>query len=470
MSLVTVILAAGKGTRMKSRLAKVLHRAAGLPLINYSIDLARTVGAARIVCVLGHQHEQVAAAIEERFGAGAVDVVLQLEQRGTGHAVQQAAPILAAQPPGARALLLYGDTPALTQPMLARLCAAADATLAMVTVELASPTGYGRVVRDEAGAVLRVVEEKDCTAAERDIDEVNAGIYCVDVKFLLRALADLSPNNAQGELYLTDVVARAATEGTIVTVEADPDEVMGVNDRVDLDRADRTLRRRAAERLMRAGVTIRQPESCRIDATVTVGEDSEIGSGVQLLGRTHVGANVQIDTGCVITDATIADGAHVKPYSVVSESVIGAAAQVGPFAHLRPGTRLGKKVKIGNFVETKKAFFDEGAKASHLSYLGDCEIGKDVNIGCGTITCNYDGFEKFKTVIEEGAFIGSDTQLVAPVRVGAGAIVGAGTTVSKDVPPGALALTRPDTRHVAGYAERKRKLREAKQKPGTPGA
>ena len=280
--------------------------------------------------------------------------------------------------------------------------------------------------------------------------------------FLFPALAELRPENAQGELYLTDVVARAAAMSTVATVEAMEEEVMGVNDRVDLERADRTLRRRVAENLMRGGVTIHLPETCRIDAGVSVGPDSEIGPLVALSGKTRIGAGVLIEQGSVLVDAVVADGAHIKPYSVIHESEVGPEAQVGPFSHLRPGSQLGAHVRVGNFVETKKARLGEGAKASHLSYLGDAEIGRDVNIGCGTITCNYDGYEKFRTVIEDGAFIGSDTQLVAPVRVGAGSIVGAGTTVTKDVPPGALALTRTPQRAIEGYAERKRRTREAR--------
>ena len=460
MRLATVILAAGKGTRMKSRIAKVLHPVAGRPLIDYPVVLAQALGASRIVCVLGHQAAEVAAAITARFGPGSVETALQEEQRGTGHAVAQAAPLLRSFE--GQILILYGDTPALTEDTLRRLVAASQGqTLAMVTARMADPRGYGRVIRDASGRVQGVVEDRDCRPAEREIREINAGIYCVRADFLFPALADIRPENAQGELYLTDVVARAAAVSAVATVEASEEEVMGVNDRVDLERADRTLRRRVAENLMRSGVTIHLPETCRIDAGVSVGPDSEIGPLVVLAGKTRVGTGVVIDQGSILVDAQVADGAHIKPYSVISESEVGPEAQVGPFSHLRPGSQLGAHVRVGNFVETKKARLGEGAKASHLSYLGDAEIGREVNIGCGTITCNYDGYEKFRTVIEDGAFIGSDTQLVAPVRVGAGAFVGAGTTVTEDVPPGALALTRAPQRAIEGYADRKRQAREA---------
>ncbi|MSP63787.1 MAG: UDP-N-acetylglucosamine diphosphorylase/glucosamine-1-phosphate N-acetyltransferase [Myxococcales bacterium] len=455
MKIATVILAAGLGTRMKSATAKVLHRVAGRPMIEYPVALARALKSERIVCVLGHQAEAVQAAVDARFGAGTVSIALQKEQRGTGHAVAQAASSLRGF--DGPVLILYGDVPLLGEAILRRLIDAARRhTLALCTTLLDDPKGYGRIVRDGHGHLARIVEEKDADEEQRRIPEINAGIYCVDAKFLFASLKKLRTDNAQGELYLTDVAARAAKAGQVATIEAEPEQVMGVNDRVDLARADRAMRLRVTEGLMRAGVTVRAPATCFIDAGVTVGADSEIGPLVELRGATRIGAGVRIDTGCVLTDVTVADGAHLKPYTVASESAIGPRAQVGPFAHLRPGSVLGAEVKIGNFVETKKARFGAGAKASHLSYLGDAEIGANANIGCGTITCNYDGHDKFRTVIGEGAFIGSDTQLVAPVTVGAGAIVGAGTTVVEDVPPGALALSRGKQIAVPGYADRKR--------------
>ena len=442
---------------MKSERSKVLHRVAGRPMIEYPIALSQGLGAARVVCVLGHQLDEVRAALDARFGPGAVTIAEQREQRGTGHALLQAAPAL--KDHDGLLLVLYGDTPLLRAELIAALVSAASArTLAIVTTRPAVPTGYGRIVRDRSGRVQRVVEERDCSARERKIEEVNAGIYCGPARFMLDAVRSLKPDNAQGELYLTDLVALAAKKLSVATVEAPFEDVMGVNDRVDLARVDRIMRVRLAEELMRAGVTVRDPEHLWIEPGVTVGRDSEIGPGVELAGRTRVGSGCKIEAGVVLRDATVGDRVHIKPYCVVTDSAIGAGAQVGPWAHLRPGSELGEDVHLGNFVETKKARLGRGAKANHLSYLGDAVIGERVNVGCGTITCNYDGYKKYQTIIEDGAFIGSDTQLVAPVTVGAGAVVGAGTTVYRDVSPGALALTRVEQKEVPGYAERKRKL------------
>jgi bifunctional UDP-N-acetylglucosamine pyrophosphorylase/glucosamine-1-phosphate N-acetyltransferase len=467
MKLATIILAAGKGTRMKSSRPKVLHAVAGRPMIEYPIELARALGAERIVCVLGHEAEAVRAAIEARFPVGEVSFVVQREQRGTGHAVATAAPALRGF--DGPVLILYGDTPLVGRALIDALVKASRRKrLGLVTARMADPRGYGRIVREGReggrGRLLRIVEEKDASEDERRIDETNAGIYCVDAKFLAAALRGLRADNAQGELYLTDVAARAAAEGEVVTVEADPLEVMGVNDRVELALAEERMRRRINEALMRDGVTLHDPWSCAIDAGVTVGRDSEIGPQVALRGATRIGEGARVDAGCVLVDVRVGDGAHLKPYTVASGSEIGAGAEIGPFAHLRPGSELGAHVKIGNFVETKKARLGEGAKASHLSYLGDAEIGAGANIGCGTITCNYDGYTKSRTVIGEGAFIGSDTQLVAPVTVGARAVVGAGTTVTEDVPAGALALSRAPQVAIAGYYEKKRAREEAKKK------
>jgi bifunctional UDP-N-acetylglucosamine pyrophosphorylase/glucosamine-1-phosphate N-acetyltransferase len=442
MKLATVILAAGLGTRMKSGRAKVLHAVAGRPMIEYPVGLARALGAERTVLVLGHQADAVQAAVEARFGAGAVEVVLQPEQKGTGHAVLQAAPRFADY--DGLVLILYGDVPLLTQATLERLVGEASAdALSLVTFFPSSPKGYGRIVRAFGAQLQRIVEDKDCSDEERTIDECNAGLYCAPARFLFDALGKLSPDNAQGELYLTDVVERAARELQVVTVEASAEEVMGINDRVELARADRLMRQRLAEALMLGGVTVRDPERLHVEPGVTVGRDTELGPGVELRGRTTVGTGCRIDAGVVLTDATVGDHVHIRPYCVVTESAVGDGAQVGPWAHLRPGSVLEADVHLGNFVETKKTRLGRGAKANHLSYLGDADIGAKVNVGCGTITCNYDGYQKYRTVIEDGAFIGSDTQLVAPVTVGERAVVAAGTTVFQNVPAGALALTRP---------------------------
>jgi len=453
----TVLLAAGLGTRMKSERAKVLHAVCGRPMIEYPVELARAVSE-RVVCVLGHQHEAVRGVIR-----GEVEVALQMEQKGTGHALMQAAPLLDGF--DGLLLILYGDTPLLTAPTIRKLIdAASERRLALVTTFPTPPKGYGRIVRDGRGKLERIVEEKDCSDAQRLIGEVNAGLYCGPARFILEALRELQPNNAQGELYLTDVVERAAREMDVVTVSAPVEEVMGVNDRVDLARAERVMRLRLAESLMRDGVTVRDPERLYLEPRVTVGRDCELGPGVQLRGATVIGAGTRLDAGVVVTDSTIGERVHVKPYCVITESAIGNGAQVGPWAHLRPGSRLEDDVHLGNFVETKKTRLGRGSKANHLTYLGDADVGEKVNVGCGTITCNYDGYVKSKTVIEDGAFIGSDTQLVAPVTVGKGAVVGAGTTVYEDVPPGALALTRTKQVNVPGYAERKR-AKMAGEKP-----
>jgi bifunctional UDP-N-acetylglucosamine pyrophosphorylase / glucosamine-1-phosphate N-acetyltransferase len=458
MPLATVILAAGLGTRMKSDRAKVLHTVAGRPMIEYPVASARALGSGRVICVLGHQADAVRAAVEARFGAGAIEVAIQAEQRGTGHAVLQTEALLATH--DGLVLILYGDTPLLSQQVLERLVhGASPSTLTMMTARLPDPRGYGRVVRDGSGKFVRIVEEKDATIEQKRIDEINAGIYCGPARFFFDTLRTVGSGNAQGEIYLTDVMERAATKGsglTVVTVSASADEVMGCNDRVDVAKADRIIRLRLADDLMRAGVAVRDPERLYVEPGVVVGRDSLLGPGVELRGRVTIGAGCVIEQGAVITDCTVGDRVHVKPYCVLSESTIANGVQIGPWCHVRPGSVIEDDVHLGNFVETKKTRMGKGAKANHLTYLGDADVGAKVNVGCGTITCNYDGYVKSRTIIGDGAFIGSDTQLVAPVTVGAGAVTAAGTTVYRDVPPGALALTRPEMVVVAGWAERKR--------------
>jgi bifunctional UDP-N-acetylglucosamine pyrophosphorylase/glucosamine-1-phosphate N-acetyltransferase len=453
--LATVILAAGLGTRMKSDKAKVLHPVAGRPLVEYPVAMARALGASRIIAVLGHQADAVRATVESRFGAGAIEVAIQAEQRGTGHAVLMAEPLLSNH--DGLVLILYGDTPLLTQPVLERLVQqASTATVTLVTARFADPRGYGRIVRDAGGRFQRIVEEKDATADEKKIDEINAGIYCGPAHFFFHTLQAVGANNAQGEIYLTDVLERAAKQLSVVTVEAAADEVMGCNDRVDLAKADRIIRLRLAEELMRAGVSVRDPERLYVEPGVSIGRDTILGPGVELRGRVSIGTGCTLEQGVVITDCTIGDRVHIKPYCVLSESTVANNVQIGPWAHVRPGSVIEDDVHLGNFVETKKTRMGRGAKANHLTYLGDADVGAKVNVGCGTITCNYDGYVKSRTVIEDGAFIGSDSQLVAPVTVGKGAVTAAGTTVYADVPAGALALTRPELVIVEGWAERKR--------------
>ena len=452
--LAAIVLAAGKGTRMRSSRAKVLHALLGRPLVCYPIELARSLGADPVVAVLGHQREAVEAALLARFGAGAVAVVEQAEQRGTGHAVQLAMPALARMADG-MVLVLYGDVPLLRRETLEELVGTARRynCLALVTATPPDATGYGRILRDERGHVIAVVEQKDASADERAITEINAGIYCGPADFFREATLGLAAGNAQGEYYLTDVVARAAQTIGVSAIEAAFEDVCGINDRNQLADAEATLQDRInAAWLVHA--TFRDPESTVVEPDVEIGVDVELGRNVSLRGRTKIGHGARIDDGCILIDTEVGAGAQLKPYTIATDSVIGPGAIIGPFAHMRPGSQLGPDVHLGNFVETKKTVIGRGSKANHLSYLGDTTIGEKVNVGAGTITCNYDGYKKYPTVIEDGAFIGSDTQLIAPVRVGRRAVIGAGTTVTRDVPAGALALSRTVQIDKPGYADK----------------
>ena len=458
---IVVIMAAGLGTRMKSERAKVLHEVAGRPLIVWAIETARAAGAGRVIAVLGHQLDAVRTALDARYGAGAIEVAEQREQRGTGHAVQAALPALEREPDDRLVIILSGDAPLLRPERLSELVRAAaesPAKLALLSTRPGPGVPYGRLVRDERGVLQRIVEHKDASASERAIEEMNA----IRLRELRADIATLTSDNAQKELYLTDLAGRAAARGGAGVIEAPFDEVSGINDRVDLARQDAAARRRIAEEWMRAGVTVADPASTYIEADVgPIGQDAWIGPNVSLRGKVVIGPRARIDVGCVLTDVEVGEGVHVKPYSVASEATIGDKAQVGPFSHLRPGTILETDVRVGNFVETKKAHLQAGAKANHLAYLGDASVGVKANVGAGTITCNYDGFNKHKTTIEAGAFIGSDSQLVAPVTVGRDAYVASGTTVTKDVPRAALALSRVKQVNVEGWADR---FREANAK------
>lgn len=454
---VAIVLAAGQGTRMKSPRAKVLHEVAGWPLVAWPIEAARRAGVDRQVVVVGHDRDAVIAALAERFD-DAVTTAVQQEQRGTGHAVQcamETLPDLAG-----RVLILYGDCPLLSADTLRALLELADAhpgPLAMLTMRLPDPTGYGRIVRGAGGEAIAIREHRDCAPDERAIDEVNPGVYCVDAAFLRESIAALGTDNAQGELYLTDVVAMAAERGGAATLLGDADELRGVNDRYELSLADGLLRGRLLERLARGGVTIRDPRSTHVDAGCVVEPGAVIEPGVHLRGRCRIAAGARIDVGCVLTDVDVAPGAWLKPYTVAEDSRVGPDAQVGPFSHLRPATELGPDTRVGNFVETKKTTMGRGSKANHLAYVGDGVIGEGVNIGAGTIFCNYDGVQKHTTTLEDGVFIGSDSQLVAPVTVGKGAYVASGTTVTRDVPADALAVGRAKQDNKEGYAARLRK-------------
>lgn len=461
-----LIMAAGLGTRMKSERAKVLHELAGRPMISWVVKAAHDAGASKVVAILGHKADTVKAALDARFGAGAVNIAIQHEQRGTGHAMQSAMASLAGEPDERIVVILSGDAPLLDSARIAELttaCAANPAGLALLSTRPDREMPYGRLVR-EGGVLTRIVEWSDASADEKKIPDCNAGFYAVRLGHLRRDLETLKADNAKGELYLTDLVARAALRGGATSIDAPFTEVSGINDRVDLAAVEKVARRRVNEGWMRKGVTMIDPESTYIDADIaSIGNDVWIGPNVTLRGATTIGNNARLDVGCVITDSQVADGAQLKPYTVLTEAQIGQRALIGPFSHCRPGTRIDEDAHLGNFVETKKTHLMAGAKANHLAYLGDASIGAKANIGAGTITCNYNGFTKQKTVIEAGAFIGSDSQLVAPVTVGRDAYVGAGSTITKDVPRAALAITRVKQVNIEGWADRFREAQAKRQ-------
>jgi bifunctional UDP-N-acetylglucosamine pyrophosphorylase/glucosamine-1-phosphate N-acetyltransferase len=435
-----VILAAGRGTRMKSAHPKVLHPVSGRPMIQYPVQLAGSLGCEPTVLVLGFGAEEVRTVL----GSDEIRLVLQEEQLGTGHAMLCAREALADF--HGTLLLLCGDVPLLQRHTLERLLdyhAARKAAATVLTAEMADPHGYGRIIRD-GEVVLRIVEEKDASQKEKAVREINTGIYALEAPLVFEMLGSVGRDNAQGEYYLTDVVAALRASGHMVGALAagDAEETMGINDRVQLARASAIMRRRINETLMKGGVTLLDPQTAYIDPDVRIGEDTVIYPGVHLRGMTVIGRNCLIEPGAIISDCHLADGVHIKAGSVLQEAEVGSHTDVGPMAHLRPGTVLAGHNKIGNFVETKKANIGEGSKASHLTYIGDAEVGREVNIGCGTITCNYDGVKKHRTIIEDHVFVGSDTQFVAPVRVGRNSLIGAGSTITRDVPPDSLALSR----------------------------
>lgn len=446
MSLDIVILAAGQGTRMRSALPKVLHPVAGKSMLGHVIDSARQLQPQGIHVVIGHGAELV----RERLAGDDLNFVLQSEQLGTGHAVAQALPALSAE----RVLILYGDVPLIEVETLQRLLQQAnDRQLGLLTVNLNDPTGYGRIVRDGNGVVNAIVEHKDATPEQRQIREVNTGILAVPGKHLGDWLGRLSNSNAQGEYYLTDVIAMAVADGLVVATEqaADEMEVLGANDRIQLAQLERHYQYRAARRLMVQGVTLIDPARFDLRGEVSVGRDVSIDINVILEGRVVIEDGVQIGANCVIKNSTLRKGAIVKANSHLDGAEMGEGSDCGPFARLRPGSVLGAKAHVGNFVELKNAVMGEGAKAGHLSYLGDAEIGARSNIGAGTITCNYDGANKFRTVLGEDVFIGSNSALVAPVILGDRATTGAGSVVTSDVPTDSLAVGRAKQRNIEGW-------------------
>lgn len=447
MNLHVVILAAGQGTRMRSKLPKVLHPVAGKPMLGHVIDCARSLSPTRIHVVIGHGAELV----REQLAADDIHWVLQTEQLGTGHAVAQALPGTAGAD---QVLVLYGDVPLLRVETLQQLSSQAGAqALGMLTVALADPTGYGRILRNAAGEVQAIVEQKDASAEQLRIREGNTGIMALPGKHAARWLGSLSNQNAQGEYYLTDVVAMAVAEQIPVEVAhaVDEYEVLGANNRVQLAVLEAEYRRRQAERLMTEGVSLADPARIDVRGDVSVGRDISMDINVVLEGRVVIEDDVIIESNCVLRDCHIGAGSHIKAFSHIDGTELASGCDVGPYARLRPGTRLHAGAKVGNFVETKKADIGAGAKVNHLSYIGDAVVGPDVNIGAGTITCNYDGVNKHQTTIEEGAFIGTNTALVAPVTIGARATTAAGSTITTNVPADTLAVSRARQRNIDGW-------------------
>jgi bifunctional UDP-N-acetylglucosamine pyrophosphorylase/glucosamine-1-phosphate N-acetyltransferase len=461
--LAAIVLAAGKGTRMKSRTAKVLHPLGGRPLAWYPVKCALDAGASPVVVVVGHQAEAVEAALVASLPGAPLRFAVQEQQLGTAHAVLAARRALRGH--DGPIAILSGDTPLLeTDTLLSvvRARARAKAPLAFATMTLARPQGYGRVVRDGRGRPERVVEEKDASDAERALGEVNAGLYCADASFLWKALARVGSENAQEEFYLTDLVALAARRDGAAAASVPADEAAGVNDREELARAAKVLLRRRASALMRAGVSIEDPERFDCDEGVEIEPDVVVEPGARLLGRTRIGAGSRIGAGAILRDAVLGREVQVRPYTVVEEATVARGAVLGPFSRLRPGSEIGEEAHVGNFVETKKAVLGRGAKANHLAYLGDAFVGAGANVGAGTITCNYDGEKKHPTRIGAGAFVGSDSILVAPLEIGDGAYVAAGSVITEPVPPGALALGRARQITKEGWADKRRAEKQMK--------
>ncbi|WP_397476288.1 bifunctional UDP-N-acetylglucosamine diphosphorylase/glucosamine-1-phosphate N-acetyltransferase GlmU [Pusillimonas sp.] len=446
-----VILAAGLGKRMQSDLPKVLHPIAGKPMLAHVLDNARQLEPDRIVVVVGHGAERV----QEAFAGNAdLSFVVQSPQQGTGHAVQQATPLLLqGDAEQDTTLVLYGDVPLVQAASLAGLIKAREGGMAILTEKLADPTGYGRIVRDDNGKVMRIVEHKDASTAELDIDEVNTGILAAPTARLVDWLGRIDNNNAQGEYYLTDVVGLSVADGVPVgAAQAGASwETLGVNSRAQQAQLERIWQGEQARRLLEQGVTLADPERFDLRGTLQCGRDVFIDVGCVFEGDVVLADGVRIGPHCVISQAGIEAGAVIEAFSHVHDASVGAQARVGPYARLRPGAEVGIEAQVGNFVEIKKSRLGRGAKVSHLSYIGDALVGERVNIGAGTITCNYDGVNKFQTVIEDDAFIGSDSQLVAPVTVGRGATLGAGTTLTRDAPAGQLTLSRSTQKAIPGW-------------------
>ncbi|RTZ45450.1 UDP-N-acetylglucosamine diphosphorylase/glucosamine-1-phosphate N-acetyltransferase [Candidimonas sp. SYP-B2681] len=446
-----VILAAGLGKRMQSDLPKVLHPLAGKPMLAHVLENARRLNPDRIIVVVGHGAERVKDAFADQAD---IHFALQVPQQGTAHAVQMAAPLLVAGTSGGDAtLVLYGDVPLVQTETLQRLLNAREQGMAVLTETLADPTGYGRIVRNQQGEVIRIVEHKDASPDEHAIAEVNTGILVAPTGNLKDWLSRIDNNNAQGEYYLTDVVSLSVQDGLPVHA-AQPSalwETLGVNSRIQQAQLERHWQGEQARRLLEAGVTIVDPARFDLRGSLVCGRDVFIDVGCVFEGRVELADGVRIGPHCVIKDAVMGAGTQVEAFSHIHEAKIADQARIGPYARLRPGADIGSQAHVGNFVEIKKSRLGQGSKANHLAYIGDAQIGERVNIGAGTITCNYDGVNKFQTIIEDDAFIGSDSQLVAPVRVGQGATLGAGTTLTKDAPAGQLTISRPSQKTIEGW-------------------
>ena len=454
MNVVAIILAAGKGTRMKSRLPKVLHVVCGIPMLEHVVESARAAGVKRNIVVIGHGSDNVRQTLSSK-----IEWVVQSEQLGTGHAVIQAAPLLSDS--DGHVLVLCGDTPLITAETLARLVKEhyeMGNTGTIITADAANPSGYGRIVRDSTGVVKEIVEHKDASEEQLKIKEINTGIYCFKIKQLFSALEKITPANAQGEYYLTDVLSvLAGSGGQIGAVKVDDTrEIMGINDRIQLAEAEKIMRRRILNRHMAAGVTVIDPDNTYIGNEVSLGPDSVVYPGTIIEGKCCFGEDCQIGPYSRVKNVKAGNQVTVQN-SMVVDSTVGSNVIVGPFAYIRPGTVLEDDVKVGDFVEIKNSMIAKGSKVPHLSYVGDTHIGESVNIGAGTITCNYDGTNKWKTTIGNNAFIGSNTNLVAPVKVGENAIIGAGSTVTKNVPDGALCLERGKQKVYPDWITRKNK-------------
>lgn len=470
-----IVIAAGRGKRMRSGMTKALHPVAGRPMLWYMVALARRVADARVAVIIGHQADRVREFLDQsKADFEPFDVVLQPDQLGTGHAVRraQAALIPKGKAASKHCLIVNADTPLLSRATVQRLLVRHEkekAVLTLLSTELPEPRGYGRVVRSEKGRVVKVVEEADATGTERAIHEVNAGTYVVDTAFLFKALARVRAQNAQGEYYLTDIVGLAVAEGRKVAglKTSGSQECLGVNTREHLARVEEAMRHRIRARWLNAGVTMLDPRTTFIDDTVTIGMDTVLHPGVTLEGRTQIGSGCVIRSASRIANSVVGKAVTIQDSSVVDHAVIEDHAVIGPFAHIRPGAVLRKQAKVGNFVEVKNTELGAGSKANHLTYLGDATVGKRVNIGAGTITCNYDGYKKDRTTIEDEAFIGSDTQLIAPVKVGKGAVVGSGSTITEDVPADALVLSRSPQVTREEWAS-KRRAYYAEQTPSAP--